>query len=164
MLPSTLPIRSLLILLLISISSAMSLTRYSKPVPSGAIVAETREQLNQITFENQYTLLHEEDGGYMLKQTEDGTVVAVAGDALCAELDKVFADLDAREAAEKNQEHQQGGDSSTGGSGNGETRRSANDIQADDRLNACAHRRCFNSVICITYRDCHICSSRNVCI
>ncbi|RAK81686.1 uncharacterized protein BO72DRAFT_444231 [Aspergillus fijiensis CBS 313.89] len=85
----------------------MSLTRYSKPVPSGAIVAETREQLNQITFENQYTLLHEEDGGYMLKQTEDGTVVAVAGDALCAELDKVFADLDAREAAEKNQEDQQ---------------------------------------------------------
>ncbi|PYH45876.1 uncharacterized protein BP01DRAFT_365168 [Aspergillus saccharolyticus JOP 1030-1] len=106
-------IKSLLILL-IFISSAMSLTRYSKPVPQGAVVAETREQLNQITFENQYTVLYEEDGGYMLKQTEDGAVVAVAGDALCAELDKVFTNLDATEEAEKLQTEQGGGMSNTG--------------------------------------------------
>ncbi|RAL15139.1 uncharacterized protein BO97DRAFT_403757 [Aspergillus homomorphus CBS 101889] len=100
----------------------MSLTRYSKPVPAEAIVAETREQLNQITFENQYTLLHEEDGGYMLKQTEDGAVVAVASDALCAELDKVFADIDALEAAEKTENERQGGDSTTGDGKDASTR------------------------------------------
>ncbi|OOF92430.1 hypothetical protein ASPCADRAFT_210290 [Aspergillus carbonarius ITEM 5010] len=78
----------------------MSLTRYTAPIPEGAKVVETREQLNQAARENPQTVLYDQDGGYMLKD-EDGTVVAVAADSLCPELDQAVAEVEAKQAEMK---------------------------------------------------------------
>ncbi|KAI2882087.1 hypothetical protein CBS76997_7063 [Aspergillus niger] len=81
-------------------SSAMSLTRYTAPIPQGAKVVETREQLNQVVRENPETVLYDQDGGYMLKD-ESGTVVAIAADSLCPELDQALAEVEALQAETK---------------------------------------------------------------
>ncbi|KAI2997388.1 hypothetical protein CBS147346_8782 [Aspergillus niger] len=83
-----------------SSSSAMSLTRYTAPIPQGAKVVETREQLNQVVRENPETVLYDQDGGYMLKD-ESGTVVAIAADSLCPELDQALAEVEALQAETK---------------------------------------------------------------
>ncbi|PYH95803.1 hypothetical protein BO71DRAFT_397763 [Aspergillus ellipticus CBS 707.79] len=78
----------------------MSLSRYTAPLPAGAKVVETREQLNEAVRENPQTVLYDQDGGYMLKD-ESGKVVAIAADSLCPELDRAFAEVDAKEAEKK---------------------------------------------------------------
>ncbi|KAE8420467.1 hypothetical protein BDV36DRAFT_249354 [Aspergillus pseudocaelatus] len=130
-------------------SAAMSFTRYSKPVPEGLIVCETREQMNQAVRDHPETVLHDEGGGYYLKDM-NGIPVAVAADSLCSELDNSFAEADAMIA-----QNQLKGEDQV---------ETEDDLDTTAGANACAHRRCFNSVICITYRDCHICSSRHICI
>ncbi|KOC17009.1 hypothetical protein AFLA70_282g001201 [Aspergillus flavus AF70] len=84
---------ALLFLLACTSSAAMSFTRYSKPVPEGLVVCETREQMNQAARDHPETVLHDEDGGYYLKDM-NGIPVAVAADSLCPELDKSFAEAD----------------------------------------------------------------------
>ncbi|KAB8272606.1 hypothetical protein BDV30DRAFT_211983 [Aspergillus minisclerotigenes] len=80
----------------------------------------------------------------------NGIPVAVAADSLCPELDKSFAEADTMIAQNQLE---------------GEDHMGTDDgLDSTAGANACAHRRCFNSVICITYRDCHICSSRHICI
>ncbi|RAL02317.1 uncharacterized protein BO80DRAFT_463544 [Aspergillus ibericus CBS 121593] len=132
----------------------MSLTRYTAPIPEGAKVVETREQLNQAARQNPQTVLYDQDGGYMLKD-EDGTVVAVAADSLCPELDQAVAEVEAKQAQEK----------LAGTTGDpGETKRDVNDDLGANRPLRCSHPRCFNSAICLTYTDCHVCLRHNHCI
>lgn len=154
------PIQSLgklLVLILVSSSSAMSLTRYTAPIPQGAKVVETREQLNQVVRENPETVLYDQDGGYMLKD-ESGTVVAIAADSLCPELDQAVAEVEALQAETKlagNAGDQ--GDTNT-------NKRDVNDVQDTNRPLRCSHPRCFNSAICLTYTDCHVCLRQHHCI
>lgn len=81
----------------------------------------------------------------------NGIPVAVAANSLCPALYNSFAETDAM-IAPQNQ------------------LKGEDQVETDDDLdttagaNACAHRHCFNSVICITYRDCHICSLRHIFI
>ncbi|PWY70494.1 hypothetical protein BO70DRAFT_365435 [Aspergillus heteromorphus CBS 117.55] len=151
-----------LIFSLVTPSSAMSLSRYTAPVPAAATVVETREQLNEVVRKNAHTVLHDQDGGYMLKD-ESGAVVAVAADSLCPELDRAFAEVEAKEAemklagdsTEKAEEGEEQGDVH---------RRDLEKVQDADRPLRCSHPRCFNSALCLSYTDCHVCTRYNHCI
>ncbi|PGH18651.1 hypothetical protein AJ80_04398 [Polytolypa hystricis UAMH7299] len=144
----------------------MSTTKYSQGVPEGAIVAPNREALNAIVEANPETILHDRDGGFHLLDME-GNVVAVAADELIPELQASFDEADKiiakeKEEEEKKRDKAEAGDNTPEKEKEEETTKRAEAGLAADQ--ACAHRRCFNSIICVTYKDCHICSSRNICI
>ncbi|KAF7594545.1 hypothetical protein BBP40_008992 [Aspergillus hancockii] len=114
--------------------------------PSGLIVCETREQLNQVASDHPETVLHDEDGGYYLKDM-NGARVAVAADSLCPDLNTSFADVDATIAqvipmGEARMDMENGLESTV----------------------ACTDHRCFTSGGCTVFPGCRICTSRQRCL
>lgn len=71
----------------------MSTTRYKDPVPEGISIFTTLDEAGKIQLENPYASLYPVNNGYYVKDP-DGTVVAVAADEICDELDRRFAELD----------------------------------------------------------------------
>jgi hypothetical protein len=112
-------------------------------------VLETRQDLNELAAEYPLGGLDEQNGGYCLIDG-DQEVVAVASDSLCEELDVTVAEL-RRTYPDWDDEF--------------EDIAPLNDEPSPDFPGKCAHRRCFNTAICVTYRDCHFCStSHHWCI
>ncbi|KAJ5505255.1 hypothetical protein N7453_004212 [Penicillium expansum] len=77
-----------------------ALTRYKATPPSDAIVIIDRQALNDIAKDHPYGSLFPENGGYYLKDKDDG-VVGIASDELCTELDAAFVSAEAKYAQEE---------------------------------------------------------------
>ncbi|KAJ5803843.1 uncharacterized protein N7518_000146 [Penicillium psychrosexuale] len=77
-----------------------ALTRYEATPPSDAIVLIDRQSLNDMAKDHPYGSLFPENGGYYLKDKDDG-VVGIASDELCTELDAAFASAEAKYAQEE---------------------------------------------------------------
>lgn len=157
-------------------------TRYTKPVPEGAAICETYEQLVALTRQYPNTMVSDENGGYYMKDVASGKAHAVAADSLVSELDRRLADADAQLAERKeapapdNEEDLKAwvtGDPHSHSC----TREDASDradnrdraakpqVRQDVHPNRCSHPRCFFSAHCLTFTDCHVClSSRHHCI
>ncbi|KAJ5173692.1 uncharacterized protein N7500_001623 [Penicillium coprophilum] len=136
------------------------LTRYHNTPPSDAIIVHDRQSLNDLVKVNPETILHAENGGYYLKDMEEA-VVAITADDLCKELDVAFASIDAGDIGEDSEPENRESESLGGAD---TTKRSAS--YSHDKRNKCSHPRCFNSATCLTYSNCHVCSTstRKVCI
>lgn len=139
------------------------LTRYHTTPPSDVVIVHDRQSLNDLVKVYPDTILHAENGGYYLKDMDE-EVVAITADDLCTELDAAFASIDADVVGD-------GSGSEDGGSGSlGEadvTKRNEDLACYPNCLhNYCSHPRCFRSAVCLSYTNCHVCStsSRKVCI
>lgn len=64
----------------------MSTTRYAVAIPQSTIVLETRQQLNDMAKQHPLGTMDDRNGGYYLLD-HDATVLAIASDSLCEELD-----------------------------------------------------------------------------
>lgn len=64
----------------------MSTTRYTVPVPEWTPILETRQELNDMAMQYPLGTVDDRNGGYYLLD-HDATVLAVASDSLCEELD-----------------------------------------------------------------------------
>ncbi|KUM64185.1 hypothetical protein ACN42_g2918 [Penicillium freii] len=64
----------------------MSTTRYTVPVPETMLILETRQQLNDMAMQFPLGTVDDRNGGYYLLD-HDATVLAVASNSLCEELD-----------------------------------------------------------------------------
>lgn len=166
-------------------STAMStFTRYTKPIPQGVIVCDTYEQLSAVAKDHPDTGLWEGDGGYYIRDGgEKGKILAVASDALIPELDSRTADLGAHlakhpeERAPEDPEELKAWIAADPGhctkvdapsaDCDRNTKANNNDksqVRHDAHPNRCSHPRCFNSAICLTYTDCHVCLRNRHCI
>lgn len=76
----------------------MSTTRYKDPIPEGVCVFTTLDEAAKVQRENQYAIFYPENNGYYAKNP-DGTVVGVASDEMCEEIDRRNAELEAKIAA-----------------------------------------------------------------
>ncbi|BDD61317.1 hypothetical protein MAP00_006367 [Monascus purpureus] len=76
----------------------MSTARYKDPIPKGVYVFTTLDQAAKVQRENQYAIFYPENNGYYAKNP-DGTVVGVASDEMCEEIDRRNAELEAKIAA-----------------------------------------------------------------
>lgn len=140
--------------LLISSTLATSATRYVIPIPESMVVLETRRELNEMVEQYPMSTVDVRNGGWYIIN-HDGTVLAVASDSVCAELDAsseeamrlygLLPELDNKV-------------SEVIAPGNGE--------QAESELsNSCSHPRCFASATCRIHSNCYVCEwSLNICI
>ncbi|OQE15938.1 hypothetical protein PENSTE_c026G06709 [Penicillium steckii] len=137
------------------------LTRYQNTPPSDAIVVHDRQALNDLVKLHPETILHAENGGYYLKNMDE-EVVAITHDDLCVELDAAFASIDASDIGDD----VQGQGSGSHGSANVTKRNENLACYPNCAHNYCSHPRCFHSATCLSYTNCHVCSSssRKVCI
>lgn len=76
----------------------MSTTRYKDPIPDGVCVFTTLDKAAQIQKANPHAIFYPENNGHYAKDP-DGTVVAVASDEMCEEIDRRNAELEAKIAA-----------------------------------------------------------------
>ena len=76
----------------------MSITRYKDPIPEGVSVFTTLAEAAKIQLANPAASLYPFNDGHYIKDP-DGTVIAVAADEICEELDHRIAELDAKIAA-----------------------------------------------------------------
>lgn len=76
----------------------MSTTRYKDPIPDGVCVFTTLDEAAQIQKANPHAIFYPENNGHYAKDP-DGTVVAVASDEMCEEIDRRNAELEAKIAA-----------------------------------------------------------------
>ncbi|KAE8164068.1 hypothetical protein BDV40DRAFT_122521 [Aspergillus tamarii] len=76
----------------------MSTTRYKDPIPEGVCVFTTLDEAAKIQQANPYAIFYPENNGHYAKDP-DGTVVAVASDEMCEEIDRRNAELEAKIAA-----------------------------------------------------------------
>ncbi|KAL3455669.1 hypothetical protein BJX64DRAFT_271970 [Aspergillus heterothallicus] len=73
---------------------AQNLTRYRTAPPKNATIMYDRKTLNELAKNYPCGLLHDENGGYYLKDGED-RIIGVASDGLCTELDAAYAEAEA---------------------------------------------------------------------
>ncbi|KAJ6118240.1 hypothetical protein N7471_013707 [Penicillium samsonianum] len=123
----------------------MSTNRYIVPIPESMMVMKTRKYLNDFADHHQDGWMDIQNGGWVYVDGNE-KVLAVASDSLCCE------ELDVREA-----EIQALGDE------DGEDFCCSTEQSNPDLSNQCKHHRCFNTVICVTYNGCHVCSRNNRC-
>lgn len=76
----------------------MSTTRYKDPIPEGVCVFTTLDEAAKIQGANPYAIFYPVNNGHYAKNP-DGTVVAVASDEMCEEIDRRNAELEAKIAA-----------------------------------------------------------------
>ncbi|KAJ5842167.1 hypothetical protein N7534_011997 [Penicillium rubens] len=80
------PSHSLLFVLLIAGTVATSTTRYTVPIPESMDVLETRRELIEMAEQYPLCTVDARNGGWYILNY-DGTVLAVATDSVCEELD-----------------------------------------------------------------------------
>ncbi|KOC15361.1 hypothetical protein AFLA70_25g005561 [Aspergillus flavus AF70] len=73
----------------------MSTTRYKDPIPKGVYVFTTLDEAIPIKKANPYAIFYPENNGHYAKDP-DGTVVAIASDEMCEEIDRRNAELEAK--------------------------------------------------------------------
>ena len=76
----------------------MSTARYQDPIPEGVCVFTTLDEAAKIQLANPAASLYPVNNGHYIKNP-NGTVIAVAADEICEELDRRTAELDAKIAA-----------------------------------------------------------------
>ncbi|GAB1207214.1 hypothetical protein APSETT445_005927 [Aspergillus pseudonomiae] len=76
----------------------MSITRYKDPIPDGALIVTTLDGAAFVQKTFPHAIFYPENNGHYAKDP-DGTVIAVASDALCEEIDRRNAELEAKIAA-----------------------------------------------------------------
>ncbi|CAG7989890.1 unnamed protein product [Penicillium salamii] len=145
--------------LCIFIAMVEALTRYQATPPSDAIVLIDRQALNDMAKDHPYGSLFPENGGYYLKDKDDG-VVGIASDELCTELDAAFASAEAKYAQEEAAETP----APTSSAMDAAKRGTELACYPNCLHNFCSHPRCFNLATCLTYTNCHVCGSRKYCI
>lgn len=79
-------------------ASAISTTRYTSPIPSGALIMNNYDDLKKFVKKNPNTMLHKDSGGYVMKNWPAGQSLAWASDELCEEFDKDMEEMEAQEA------------------------------------------------------------------
>ncbi|KAJ6183732.1 hypothetical protein N7519_005033 [Penicillium mononematosum] len=138
------PSHSLLFLLLIASTVAMLTTRYTVPIPESMNVLETRRELNEMAEHYPLSTVGARNGGWYILD-HDGTVLAVATDSVCEELDASIEeamrlyglvrkpDNDVSESVAPRSDQRSGSEIS----------------------NTCSHPRCLASSACRTYSDCY---------
>lgn len=72
----------------------MSVTRYTEPLPHGAVILETWEQVKQLAIANPFSGLEGDIGEAHFIMTDDGVILGVASDDLCEEIDAKIADIE----------------------------------------------------------------------
>ncbi|CAI7581765.1 unnamed protein product [Penicillium viridicatum] len=123
----------------------MSTTRYTVPIPGSTQILETREQLNDLAMQYPLGTVDDRNGGYYLLD-HDATVLAIASDSLCEELDASM------EAAKRYH------------SSHPELVEESEDVapqsieEASPGLSkrTCSHPRCHTHALCRSYSDCHV--------
>lgn len=143
-----------LFLFLLANKFATSTTRYIVPIPESMVMLETRRELNEMAEQYPMSTVGTRNGGwYMLDH--DGTVLAVASDSMCAELDAsveeairlygLLPELDS-EVSET-------------------VARQSGQQPGSELSNSCSHPRCFASSACWTHSGCYVCEwNLNICI
>lgn len=76
----------------------MSTTRYKDPIPEGVRLFTTLDEAAEIQMAHPAACLWPDNNGHYVKEP-DGTVVAVAADEICEEIDRRLADLDTKIAS-----------------------------------------------------------------
>ncbi|KAJ5783967.1 uncharacterized protein N7518_009644 [Penicillium psychrosexuale] len=71
----------------------MSTTRYTVPIHESIQILETREQLNNMAMQYPLGTMDDRNGGYYLLDHDD-TVLAIASDPLCEELDAAIEEAE----------------------------------------------------------------------
>lgn len=83
--------RILLFSFAIASAATMSVTKYTEPIPTGAIDMETWEQVKNLTVEHPQSRLEGDIGEAHYLQTDEGVILGVASDELCLEIDTRMA-------------------------------------------------------------------------
>lgn len=143
-----------LFLLLLANTFTTSTTRYIVPIPESMGILETRRELNEMAEQYPMSTVGARNGGwYMLDH--DGTVLAVASDIVCAELDSSVKEAMRLYGLlpELNSEVSESVAPQSG-------------KQLGSELsNSCSHPRCFASSACRTHSGCYVCEwELNICI
>lgn len=74
-------------------ASAISTTRYTNPIPAGALIMNNYDDLKTFVKKDPNTMLHKYSGGYVMKNWPSGESLAWASDDLCAEFDKDMEEI-----------------------------------------------------------------------
>ncbi|KAJ5382214.1 hypothetical protein N7517_000125 [Penicillium concentricum] len=132
----------------------MAMTRYVVPISESSIVLESRRELNQMAEQYPMSTMNARNGDwYMLN--DDGTVLAVASDYSCAELDASIEDAMQLYGILPEVDHEVR-----------ETVATQSGEQPGAGLsNTCSHPRCFLSSTCRTFSGCYVCESNlHICV
>lgn len=154
---------SILYFLCLFITMVEALTRYETTPPSDATVLIDSQALYDMAKDHPYGSLFPENGGYYLKDKDDG-VVGIASDELCTELDARFASAEAKDAEEEAQQQAAASPAPTSSAMDAAKRGTDLACYPNCLHNFCSHPRCFNLAICLTYSNCHVCGSRKRCL
>ncbi|KAJ5353515.1 hypothetical protein N7541_006079 [Penicillium brevicompactum] len=140
-----------------------ALTRYETTPPSDATVLIDRQALNDMAKDHPYGALFPENGGYYLKDKDDG-VVGIASDELCTELDASFASAEAKYAREEAEQEAAASPAPTSSATDAAKKGTDLTCYPNCLRNSCSHPRCFNTAICLTYSHCQVCGARKHCL
>ncbi|CAG8211116.1 unnamed protein product [Penicillium nalgiovense] len=140
------PSHSLLFLLLIASTIATSTTRYTVPIPDSMDVLGTRRALNEMAAQTPLSTVNARNGGWYILN-HNGTVLAVATDSVCEELDASIEEAMRLYGLLREPDNEV---SKSVALRSGE--RPGSGIS-----NSCSHPRCLASSACRTYSDCYVC-------
>ncbi|KAJ5480015.1 hypothetical protein N7530_005524 [Penicillium desertorum] len=148
------PSHSLLFLLLIASTVATSTTRYTVPIPESMDVLETRRELNEMAEQYPLSTVGARNGGWYILD-HDGTLLAVATDSVCEELDASIEEAMRLHGLPREPDNQVS---------KGVIPR--NDQRPGSGIsNSCSHPRCLASSACRTYSNCYVCEwDLGICI
>ncbi|CAG8263626.1 unnamed protein product [Penicillium nalgiovense] len=124
----------------------MSTIRYTVPIHESTQTLETRKQLNDMAMQYPLGTLDERNGGYYLLD-HDNTVLAIASDSLCEELD---ASMEA--AKWYHSTHPEIDDESES------VAPQSDEAHSGLSKRSCTHPRCHTHALCRSYSDCHVCA------
>jgi hypothetical protein len=143
-------------------AATMSVTKYTEPIPAGAIIMETWEQVKSLTTANPQSGLMGDIGEAHYLQDDEGVILGVASDELCLEIDaRISSAMRAIEARTEMGDE----DGTVGGSDAPGFTKSEDNAVGPISQPRCSHPRCYYSVTCQTYSYCHFClTSKDWCI
>ncbi|KAE8386178.1 hypothetical protein BDV23DRAFT_163765 [Aspergillus alliaceus] len=145
---SAVVLRKLFLISIVATTYAAT-TRYNSPLPKGATVLDTENDLQEFTASHPDVDLETANGGYTI-QEPNGPILAYVGDNLSKELDERMKSLELYEnlSAEKGV--------------------SENDVaKVFETARGCSHPHCVYPGIpgkCPHYTGCYICSHGHRCI
>lgn len=143
-------------------AATMSVTKYTEPIPAGAIIMETWEQVKRLTTANPQSGLMGDIGEAHYLQDDEGVILGVASDELCLEIDARISSAMRVIGART----EMGVEDDTVGGSNAPcfTKREDNAVGPISQPR-CSHPRCYYSATCQTYSYCHVClPSKSWCI
>lgn len=128
------------------LTTSMPITGYSVAIPASAVIISDWETYHQEAQKYPDTMVVGKYGGYVV---EVGGEIKLATDNAMTKL--INERLDAIGAANE------------GDDGAEDVTKRNTDLEGSAVLEkrACSHPRCFNSALCLSYTDCHVCTARS---